>query len=354
MHAGSAFGDRYSRYNNLYKVLKLAGINRWCHADTAPYFDLFVPEELRHQETTAWKSGKDYNSSVSSEEEDRGIWRGDKRAERIVEFLDNLKPGERFFFCEHMSDTHFPWERTPADRGAQLGFSQGLDIFEADAILPRGGKHDKYSCYLQTITRMDAQIGTILNKLKEKKLYDNTLVVIVSDHGCQWFEHEHMYYVSHLYDQSLRVPMIIKVPGLPGGQVSHEPVLQIDVLPTLAELAGVRHANPTSDYPMTCQSLVPLLTGSRDVDTARYHNRDMLLCTHYDMLGVVSNFEHKIIFDRPTGTCLVFDLKNDPGETVNLADTRPDLRAMLLEKLRFLSKRHASFLGQIEASSAHN
>jgi membrane-anchored protein YejM (alkaline phosphatase superfamily) len=354
MHAGSAFGDRYSRYNNLYKVLKLVGIHRWCHADTSPYFDLFVPEELRHQEATAWKSGEDFDSSVSSLEQGRGLWRGDKRAERIVEFLDSLKPGERFFFCEHMSDTHFPWERTPADRGAQLGFSQGLDIFEADAILPRGGKHDKYSCYLQTITRMDAQIGTILNKLKEKKLYDNTLVVIVSDHGCQWFEHEHMYYVSHLYDQSLRVPMIIKVPGLPGGQVSHEPVLQIDVLPTLAELAGVRHANPTSDYPMTCQSLVPLLTGSRDVDTARYHNRDMLLCTHYDMLGVVSNFEHKIIFDRPTGTCLVFDLKNDPGETVNLADTRPDLRAMLLEKLRFLSKRHASFLGQIEASSAHN
>ncbi len=351
MHAGSPFGDRYSRYNNLYKVLKLAGINRWCHADTEPYFDLFVPEELRHEESTAWKSGKDYNSSVSSEEEDKGIWRGDKRAERIVEFIDSIEPGERFFFCEHMSDTHFPWEHTPDDRAAELGFPEGLEIYEADAVLPRGGKHIKYSRYLQTITRMDAQIGTILKKLKEKNLYDNTIIVIVSDHGCQWFEHEHMYYVSHLYEQSLEVPLIIKAPSFPQGRVSHEPVLQIDVLPTLMELAGIRHANPTPEYPMTCQSLVPLLYG-KDVDSCRYQNRDMILCTHYDMLGVISNFKHKMIFDRPTGTFMVFDLKNDPGETINLADTRPDLKAQLLEKLRVLAERNASFIGQIKASPA--
>ncbi len=351
MHAGNSFGDRYSRYNNLYKVLRLAGIHRWCHADTAPFFDLFVPEKLRGQEATAWKSGEDYSSQLSSEEEDRGLWRGDKRAERIVEFLDNLKPGERFFFCEHMSDTHFPWERTSDERAAELGFPRGLAIYEADARLPFGGTHEKYKCYLQTITRMDAQIGVILRKLKEKNLYDDTLIVIVSDHGCQWFEHEHMYYVSHLYEQSLHVPMILKVPGLLGNRVSDEPVLQIDILPTIAELAGIRHANPTCEYPMTGQSLVPLLKDGCPVDPERYRNRDMLLCTHYDTLGVVSRFEHKLIFDRPTGTFMVFDLKHDPGETVNLAESRPDLRERLLEKLRFLTRRHASFIGQIAPST---
>lgn len=353
MHAGNAFGDRYSRYNNLYKVLKLAGINRWCHADVAPFYDLFVPDDLRDREATAWKSEDKYDSSVSSEEANRGIWRGDKRAERITDFLDSLKPGERFFFCEHMSDTHFPWERTSDERAAELGFPDGLKIYEADATLPGGGTHGHYSRYLQTITRMDGQIGKILKKLKEKNLYDNTMIVIVSDHGCQWFEHDHMYYVSHLYEQSLQVPLIIKAPGFPGGQVSDEPVVQIDVLPTIAELAGVRHTNPRSDYPMTCQSLVPLLQGREDVAPERYRDRDMLLCTHYDTLGVISRFEHKLIFDRPTGTMMVFDLKNDPGETQNLADTRPDLRTMLLKKLRFLTQRHASFVGQIQASD-HN
>ncbi len=350
MHAGQSFGDRYSRYNNLYKVLKLAGVNRWCHADTAPFFDLFVPEELKGREATAWKSGEDYSSEVTSTEEGRGIWRGDKRADRIVEFLDSLKPGERFFFCEHMSDTHFPWKRTSDERAAELGFPNGLRIYESDATLPSGGTHEKYKCYLQTITRMDAQIGRILDKLKEKNLYDNTLIVIVGDHGCQWFEHEHMYYVSHLYEQCLRMPMILKVPGLAGNRVSGEPVLQMDIVPTIAEVAGIKYANPVPDHPLTCRSLVPLLKDGCRVDPGRYRNRDMLLCTHYDTLGVVSRFEHKLIFDRPTGTCFVFDLKHDPGETVNLAESRPDLRERLLEKLRFLTRRHASFIGQIAAS----
>ena len=353
MHAGQSFGDRYSRYNNLYKVLKLAGINRWCHADTAPFFDLFVPEKLRDQEATAWKSGEDYSSEVTSEEEDRGIWRGDKRAERIVEFLDSLKPGERFFFCEHMSDTHFPWERTSDERAAELGFPHGLGIYEADATAAQGGTHEKYKCYLQTITRMDAQIGVILKKLKEKNLYDDTLIVIVSDHGCQWFEHEHMYYVSHLYEQSLHVPMILKVPGLPGNRVSgragaanRHPAHDRR---TCGHQARQPHARISHDLPKPGAAL----GRPPDVDRKRYRNRDMLLCTHYDTLGVISHFEHKLIFDRPTGTFLVFDLKHDPGETVNLAESRPDLRDRLLEKLRFLTRRHASFIGQISASAKH-
>jgi hypothetical protein len=80
----------------------------------------------------------------------------------------------------------------------------------------------------------------------------------------------------------------------------------------------------------------------------------MILCTHYDMLGVISRFEHKLIFDRPTGTFMVFDLKNDPGETINLADSRPDLKAELLEKLRALAEQNPSFIGQIKGSNAED
>jgi hypothetical protein len=49
---------------------------------------------------------------------------------------------------------------------------------------------------------------------------------------------------------------------------------------------------------------------------------------------------------------MVFDLKNDPGETLNLADSRPELKAELLEKLRVLAEQHPSFIGQIQASDA--
>ncbi|GIW82546.1 MAG: hypothetical protein KatS3mg105_4353 [Gemmatales bacterium] len=346
MDSRKSFGTRYSRYANLYKILKLAGVNRWCHPNTPPYVDLFVPEDLRHDPFG------DYDTSLTSEERRRGVWRGDKRAQRMVAFLDSLQPGDKFFMCEHMSDTHFPWERTPLERARELGFESGLERYEEDAYLPGIGWSDKYACYLQTITRMDAQIGLVLNKLKEKNLYDNTMIVIVSDHGCQWWEHEHLYYVSHLYEQSLLVPMIVKVPGLPGRGACDQPVLQMDILPTVMELAGVRRKNPNR-YPMTCRSLLPLLRGNpSSADREQYWQRDMVLTTHYDMHGVIERFRHKLIFDRSSGTLLLFDLQDDPAEMHNLADERPDLLSHMLAKFRIMMERHKSLIGRVRDGEA--
>jgi|GEM_PF-3773360 len=350
MDMSHPFGDRYSRYNNLYKVLELAGVKRWCHADTPPYFEALVPSAFKKDSKTAWKTrDTGYSSRLSDAESESEMWTGDKRNKRMLDFLDSLKPGEKFFLTEHMSDTHFPWDRTSRKRAEELGFQNGLKKYEADALLPHGGTDEMYKKYFQTITRMDAQIGQIIHKLKAKKLWDHTIFIIVGDHGCQWWEHEHMYYVSHLYDQSLNVPLIVRVPGFPGGVTYDQPVLQIDLLPTMMELTGVRHSNPNADYPMTNCSLVSVLKGEDDESTAGgYWNRDMLLTTHYDMLGVISRFRYKLIYDRPAGTYLLFDLKKDPGENKNLADARPDLLAEMLEKLRKLVARHQSFIGQIK------
>jgi len=331
------FGDRYSRYNNLYKVLRLAGVNRWCHADCPPFFTMLVPGELRRDSKTAWMTN--FDSSVSFHERDQGVWRGDKRSERILKFLDDLKPGDKFFICEHMSDTHFPWKRVP-----------GLEWAANDAILPNGGTDLTYDHYYQTITRMDRQIGRVLNKLKEKGLYENTMVVIVSDHGCQWWEHEHMYYVSHLYDQCLLVPMIVRIPGLPGGNVVEEPVLQVDLLPTVMELAGIQYTDPAARTRYTCRSLMPLMKGTATPkQRAAYWERDVPLTTHYDKIGVISRFRYKLIFDRSVGTYKLFDLQEDPREMSNLADNDALLKKMLA-KLRLQMRRHPAILGGIKKS----
>lgn len=347
MDTSRGFGNRYTRYNNLYKLLKLAGVDRWCHADTEPYFDMLVPHEMRESEATAWKPK--YDTTVDSKEEKNGVWRGDKRNQRMLEFLDSLKQGEKFFMCEHMSDTHFPWKRTPIKRARELGFPDGLERYEADAILPSGRRDDKYSRYFQAITRMDAQIGQILDKLKEKGLYDNTIVIVVSDHGCQWWEHEHMYYVSHLYEPAIRIPLIIRIPGIAGGNSVDEPVMQTDILPTIMELAGLKLKNPNRDYPFTCRSLLPLMKqNATDEQRRRFWNRDVILTTHYDKLGVLSQFRHKLIFNRPTGTFRLFDLKEDPKESHNLADERPELLAEMLRKFRALMKQHGPIIGGIK------
>jgi len=117
------------------------------------------------------------------------------------------------------------------------------------------------------------------------------------------------------------------------------------------ELAGIRLANPGDGVPMTCQSLVPLMRGNPShPELQRYRLRDVPLTTHYDQLGVISNFQHKLIFDRPSGTYLLFSLTDDPGEIHNLVDERPDLKEALLAKLRVLLNRHKVIIGQIKRS----
>jgi arylsulfatase A-like enzyme len=362
--ASIPFGDRYSRYANMYQVLKLGGIQRWCHPDCAPFPELFVPPDLH---ASAWKPDSEFSSALSEEERNREVWLGDKRAQRLVDFIDSIKPGEKFFLCEHMSDTHFPWKRTGEDRAKELGFPNGLGIYESDADLvgPTGEKYrtDQFCCYYQTITRMDAQVGLVLGKLKQKGLYDNTAIVIVSDHGCQFWEHEHLYYVARIYEQALLVPLIVRVPGVPGNRVCHETVLQTDILATVMDLAGVRLTNPRDDYPMTNHTLMPLLGGTAtDDDRRRYRQRDVPLTTHFDRHGVISNFEYKLIFDRTTGTCSLFSLTDDlrkygpelveAMESRNLVDERPELKKELLAKLRKLLLWNKSIIGQIERSRA--
>jgi arylsulfatase A-like enzyme len=223
-----------------------------------------------------------------------------------------------------------------------------LTFYEQDAELPCGGRDEKYSQFFQSVTRTDAQIMRVLDKLKELRLYDHTMIVVVSDHGCQWWEHEHMYYVSHLYEQSLQVPLIVKVPGIAGGVMCNEPVLQLDVLPTVMDLAGVCLANPRADYPLPGRSLVPLMAQeASEEQLSQYRNRDLVLTTHYDTLGVISGFRDKLIFDRPTGTYWLFDLVEDPMERHNLVDDRPELLEAMLQRLREMVELHPAMIGSI-------
>jgi arylsulfatase A-like enzyme len=363
MDAAQPFGNRYNAHNNLYKVLYLAGFDRWCHADTSPYDGLLVPPQLHEDGQPPWDP--DFDSRLNRTEEEQEVWRGDKRADRMVAFLDSIRPGERFFLCEHMADTHFGdgdvlWRKTSDQRAKELGFPDGLEPFTEDAYL----NSETYRAYLQTITRMDAQIGRVLNKLRERKLYDNTMIVIVSDHGCQWWEHERMYYVSHIYEQSLLVPLIVRLPpalwekyGVSREQRAKqydEAVLQIDVLPTLMELAGARHVNPEATGPLPGRSLLPAMfskgksQAELDALAAGFRQRDVPLMTHYDMRGVLHDGRYKLIFFRPLGTYLIFDLQDDPAEMKNLADVRPELLDDLLERLRVLFTEHKTLLGRME------
>ncbi|UCF36053.1 MAG: sulfatase, partial [Acidobacteriota bacterium] len=115
--------------------------------------------------------------------------------------------------------------------------------------------------YLACVAAVDDNIGQVLEALDESPLRSNTIVVLTSDHGFHMGEKDYLYKNS-LWEESTRVPLLMRVPGLtpPGTQVEH-PVSLIDIYPTLVDLCGLssQSAKNEKGHPLDGHSMRPLL-----------------------------------------------------------------------------------------------
>jgi len=107
----------------------------------------------------------------------------------------------------------------------------------------------------------DRQIGRLLDKCRELGFLDRMIVVFTSDHGENLGDHGSIGHVHQLYDSLLRVPLIIRYPGVPAGKRVATQVRQVDILPTILELCG-------ADAPENLEgcSLLPVLSGAETED----------------------------------------------------------------------------------------
>jgi len=90
--------------------------------------------------------------------------------------------------------------------------------------------------YRAEIRQMDDAFGELVAWLKKEELYDNTLIVVTSDHGEEFWEHG-TYGHHQVYDTTMHVPFIVRAPGGPRGEVRKEPIELIDLMPTLVDIA---------------------------------------------------------------------------------------------------------------------
>ena len=165
------------------------------------------------------------------------------------------------------------------------------------------------AAYYASVSFMDAQVGKVLKTLKEEGLEDNTIVIFTSDHGFHLGEHDFWMKVS-LHEESVRVPMIIKVPGK-APAVCNSFVELLDLYPTISELAGL-------EYPEEIQgkSLVKTL------DKPKHKVRDMAFSiTQGGKTFLLRNEKWAYIQyneDASAGIEL-FDMEKDPKQYTNLA-----------------------------------
>jgi len=178
----------------------------------------------------------------------------------------------------------------------------------------------------RSLAAVDESVGRIIKALENMKILDNTVIVFAGDNGFMYGEHG-LWNKCAAYEESIRIPLIMRYPAAAkAGTKCDQMVLNIDLAPTLLELAGV--AAPVT---MQGQSWVSLLKGQpgRESFLYEFFHEDLYSYMQTTVVGVRTNrwkYATYPLADKTSGkftTDELYDLKNDPKELNNLIDN-PD------------------------------
>jgi arylsulfatase A-like enzyme/Tfp pilus assembly protein PilF len=215
-----------------------------------------------------------------------------KAAERWMSGLASPK----FFLFLHIYEPHTPY--TPPER-----FSQ-------------------YAPYDGEIAFSDEVVGQLVAWLKGRGLYDRATIIFLSDHGEGLGDHGELEHGLFVYDSTIRVPLIVKMPGSAGaGRRVKEPVQHIDLVPTVLDWLGL--SGPKG---LRGRSLRPLLEGGPALDNASVYAEAFYGRYHFGWSELYSLTDARYRFIKAPKP-EVYDLDRDPGETRNLAAERPQVVA---------------------------
>lgn len=169
------------------------------------------------------------------------------------------------------------------------------------------------SNYDAKIFEADSRFGTFIAGLEKLGILKNTIVVISSGSGNEFYEHKKFDHGLSLYEELVHVPLIIKIPGKYSGNI-HSQVRTLDIMPTVIELLNVDTQNfPTQK--MQGASLVPMMRGKK-IDLPAFSETDYLLQVFKRSLR--TNDGWKYIYSIDTEQRELFNLNEDPGELNNL------------------------------------
>jgi arylsulfatase A-like enzyme len=250
-----------------------------------------------------------------------------------VERWMNARDERPLFLFVHMWDVHYDF-LPPAPYDSMFdpdynGPIDGRDLSNLATALPPRDLEHLIALYDGEIRWTDHHIGAMLELVGEE-----AIVVVTSDHGEEFFEHGHFGHRRTLYEESIRVPLIIRAPGMAhAGRRAADLASVMDVAPTLLELAGA------SPLPETMgRSLVPAWTSSA-LDPVPLMS-ELYLRKAYTL--ALRTPGHKLILGEERE---LFDLQQDPGELRPLgAEAAPPLtteaHAALLAELQRLARQH--------------
>ncbi len=255
---------------------------------------------------------------------------------------------DKFFLFLHGYDAHGQSPLRPKPRFAGRSYGRHLDLpSQARRLRIQTVKNEPIEIssaelrllidrYDDKVAHADAQLGRFLARLAQLGLLENSIIALFSDHGDQFYERGGFDHGTTLYDELIRVPLLLYTPGRPGGRIDSQ-VRLIDLMPTLLELASVK-APRAAIRQMQGRSLAPLMAGE-PLDLPALSETDFLLHVFKRSLRTPDGW--KLIYDfgsESDESLELYNWKEDPGEKRNLAAQEPEraarLKRQLLEMMR--------------------
>ncbi|GAA4048138.1 hypothetical protein GCM10022409_38160 [Hymenobacter glaciei] len=208
----------------------------------------------------------------------------------VAKWLPKDSAAAPFFATVWTAQTHYPY--FPA--GAEHNY----------------GVSERYlNRYLNALHYSDQQLGQLLRELRRRGLAESTLVVVVGDHGEAFGRHVQYGHASNIYEENVRIPLLLLNPVLFHGETL--PVIggQVDVAPTLFDVLRLP---------------IPAEWQGTSLFNPERVNRAYFFSPYSQYTFGYRDARHKVILNAAAGTTQVYDLQHDSHETTNIADRMPD------------------------------
>lgn len=253
--------------------------------------------------------------------------------ERLSEQLQSASPQPEFVYA-HLMDPHAPLKPSSHDRIGSIdcvppSHARWGNAAPGQAKNPKKHRLAKWLWprYTAEVRGMGHDLGTFFSQMKAAGIYDRSVILVVSDHGEEFGEHGLVGHGKQMYEETLHVPAVLKLPnGRLAGTHLASPVQLEDLHRILLEEMGLRTAATTRP---------PLGVASDETQIA------LLRLDGYHQSSITHK-GWKLILDHKKGQEYLFDLESDPTEQTNLFDTEPDRVLGLQRQLDLAIAEHSA------------
>jgi len=234
-----------------------------------------------------------------------------------IKWIDCIQDNP-FFIYMNLQNSHIPYT-VPSD--FKKKFSPKKINFQVRfGDFPRDKVEIVKGMYSDSLAYVDFQFGKLLKYLKDKKLIQKTIIIVTGDTGQAFYEHGFASHAGPIYDEVMRVPLFFYVPGT-NSYSDDRPAQHIDIPPTLFSLMDIP-SHPSFQG-------IDLMTSRVCSARSRFLVAQTPIIYQF---GIVQN-GYKLINTFRTGDIELYNLKNDPQETLNLASKMKKRAADLKNRL---------------------